>query len=848
MRLCKVYKKILLLGIFLFIYGCSSETVTTVMNYSVKGTMHLNDIVCTSDDSKLTWECSASGRYSENGISNELTYNWMFYDDDGEHFPLSVISTDNGSAVKYVFSKYPDASIGNKNYKVKLTASYQGYSLSREMNIDVPYPVISKIMLLPGDSLYSRVFQPVIEPVIPNSNINYTWSFGDGSASQTTVDESISYDYLSEGLGTYNVTVVANSDKFRSPISSSVKVLLEPYNITGVEILSSYLDSDYTRAYTFTSPAKAYTQEGNQIISKELDYNWELINRGKVIKSSTEKDFLVFYPDDVKFNDGTEYKLKLTVSVKGNAAMVASTYINLSPRYVKAEVTGTGSSTNGKSGAYKANIVFSDNSEALPLNKFQCQWYVNGFKSGTATNCEAQKTIGFTVDHASKDGRVPVRVNVEISSDLMGNTSTSSTFKVSVVPTNQAIGKIKDIGLKCTSPDNGLTQNCSVNFTFNEGVNSEDQTYIKNTKNVQFRYLKNDGSNNVIASTKSGGTASFKLEYPQYIDITRTFNGYYERYVPVEVFLGENGVATKYGLFQIADLYVKVPSISYNLGYIATTGNVSPGNGSAWIGSGPKLKFAKYSISDNYSAGKGCSINWRYYMEDIASGVKVTQNTNALNKFYNKDNITINGTDNAIDLLPAIKESNFTGMMEGNPFLNENGFGVEISCPTSILPSPLRFYGKGLGAGSGTFSSIETGTRAFISPRIKFEVNKCTKKTNGQFELTYTATVDEGSREMIENNRFSRYFVGFSGIQFTEKSSGTTFISEANNDVFKFNNDYVYTKTVLLDPEYNTSEYTLKGIQLYLAEYKYPSLNFSGDYEKLDASSVSFQTNFCVSE
>lgn len=846
MRLCKVYKKILLLGIFLFIYGCSSEPNTTIINNTLDGTIYLDDVNCVSDESELSWECSVTGRYSENGVSSDLSYKWSFFDDEGEHLPSSVTGIENGSSAKYVFDKYPDAINGNKNYKVKLTASYKGYQLNREVNLNISNPVVSKIMILPGDTVNSRVFKPVIEPAVLN-NITYTWQFGDGS-NQTTSNDSISHEYSTENSYDYTVTVVASSDKFRSPVSSSVSVDLRPYTISGVEIVSSYLDSGYIRTYTFTSPARAYIQEGSQVISKELDYNWELINRGKVIKSSLEKDFLIYSPDDIKFNDNTEYKLKLTVSIKDNPASLKTTYITVKPRYVNAEVSGTSSSTNGKSGAYSANIKFSDNSVALPSNKFQCQWYVNGFKSGNAVNCEAQKTVSFSTDHASKDGKVPVKINVEISSELMGSTSTSSTFKVSVVPTEQDIVKIKDIGLKCTSPDNGLTQNCSVNFTFNEGVSAEDQQRIKNTRNVQFRYLKNDGSNNIIASTTSGGTASFKLEYPKYVDITRAYNGYYDRYVPVEVFIGWNGYAVKYGIFQIADLYVRVPGISYNLGYIATTGNVSPGNGSAWIGSGPKLRFANYKIPDTYSASKGCTINWRYYMEDIASGGKVTQNTNALSKFYNKDNVTINGTDNAIDLLPAIKESNFTGIMEGNPFLNENGFGVEISCPSNILPSPLRYYGKGLGAGSGTFASIETGTRAFISPRIKFEVNKCVKKTSGQYEITYTATVDEGSREMIANNRYSRYYVGFSNVEFTEKSSGKTFISEIDNDVFKFDKDYVYTKTMLLNSDYNTSEYTLKSIPLYLAEYKYPSLDFNGEYNKIDASSVSFQTNFCVNE
>lgn len=847
MRLRKVYKKIILLCIFLFIYGCASEPNTTIINNTSNGTIYLNDMECSSDESKLSWQCSVTGRYSENGVSSALTYKWVFVDDDGEYSPADITSIDDGSTAKYVFAKYPDAVGGNKNYKVRVTASYKGYQLNREMNLAITSPVISKIMILPGDTINSRIFKPVMEPAIPSSDISYTWYFGDGS-SQSTSNDNITYEYPSGVSYDYTATVVANSNKFRSPVSSSVAVDLRPYTITGAEILNSYLDLGYNRNYTYTTPAKAYAQEGSQIISKELNYSWELINRGKVIKSSTEKDFPIFDPEDIKFNDNTEYKLKLTVSVKDNPASFKTTYITVKPRYVNAEVSGTSSSTDGSKGSYSANLSLSDNAATLPLNQFKCQWYVNNIKDGDLLSCDAQKSINFTADHASKDGKVPVNIKVTVSSDLMGGTSTSSTYKVSVVSTNQYIVKIKDIGLNCTSPDNGLTQNCSVNFTFNEGVSAEDQQRIKSERNVQFRYLKNDGSNNVIASTLSGGTASFKLEYPQYIDILRTYNGYYERYVPVEVFIGRNNYAEKYGLFQIEDLYVKVPVISYNLGYSATTGNVSPANGSVWIGSGPKLRFLKYSIPDNLSTTKGCSINWRYYMEDIASGAKVTQNTNALSKFNNKDSITINGTDNIIDLLPAIKEADFTGDMEGNPFINENGFGVEISCPESVQPSKLRFYGKGLGAGSGSFATTETGSRAFISPRIKFEVNKCIKKTSGQYEITYTATVDEGSREMIANNRYSRYYVGFSGVKFTDKSSGKTLISETDSDVFKFDKDYVYTKTMLLNSDYNTSNLTLKGIQLYLAEYKYPSVGFSGEYNKIDASSVDFSLNFCTNE
>lgn len=848
-----MFKKLLLsviLFLFLFMYGCKNEPNTIVMNYSSNGIIYLNDVECVSDDTQLSWECSVTGRYSENGISSDLTYKWAFYDDEGEHTPTSTANIESGSSSKYVFNKYPDATNGGKNYKVKLTASYQGYQLSREINLDISSPVITKIMVLPGETLYSRVFQPVIEPAVPAGSVTYTYSFGNDTPTQSTANDNITYDYVTQGNSDYVVTVVANSDKFRNPVSSSTSVDLRPYNITGLEIFNSYIDIDYTRYATFTSPARAYTQDGSQVIPKELDYNWELINRGKVIKSSTDKEFLVFYPDDVKFNDNTEYKLKLTVSVRGNSAATKSTYINLSPRYVKAEITGTYSSTNGKSGDYYAKIVFSDNtSVTLPGNKFQCQWYVNGFKSGNVTSCEAQNRVYFTEDHASKDGRVPVKVNVEVSSDLMSNISTSSTFKVTVTPTNQDIVKIKDIGLNCTSTNNGLTQKCSVNFTFNDGVSVEEQDRIKRERNVQFRYRKKDGSYNVVASTTSGGTATFNLEYPEYINTLYTYNGYYDVYSPVEAIIGWNGYAVRYGIFQIADLYVRVtPIVSYQLGYTAPTGDVSPGNGSVWIGSGPKLRFLKYNIPDNYLTTKGCTINWRYYMQDIASGVQVTQNTNALSKFNNRNTVTIDGTDNAIDLLPAIKESNFTGIMEGNPFLNENGFGVEINCPTSILPSPLKLYGKGVGAGINSFSSVETGFSAFISPRIKFEVNKCIKKLNGQFELTYTATVDEGSREMIANNRYSRYFVGFSNVKFTEKASGKTFISDIDNDVFKFNEDYVYTKTVLLNPEYNTTEYTLKSIPLYIAEYIYPSLDFNGEYEKVEASSVDFSTTFCVDE
>lgn len=842
-----MFKKILLIGIFAFLYACSTEPNTTIINNSSNGTIYLDDIQCTSDDSQLSWECSVTGRYSENGISNNLSYKWTFIDNDGEYSPTSVTNIDGGTTAKYVFSKYPNA-VNNGSYKAKVSVSYGSYQLNREVNLNVSAPVISKIMILPGETINSRVFKPVLEPA-PIGDVNYTWYFGDGK-SQISNSDNITYEYPAGETLDYTVTVVASSDKFRSPVSNTVAVDLRPYSISGAEIFNSYIDYGYTRDYTFTTPARAYIQEGNQVISKELNYNWELINRGKIIRSSTESKLVLSEPDDIKFNDNTEYKLKLTVSVKDNPASTKTTFITISPRYINPEVSGDSSSTDGRSGAYNVKLNLPDSSATLPLNMFKCQWYVNGIKNGELLSCDAQKRVNFTTDHASKDGKVPVKINVEVSSDLMGGTSTSATYKVSVVPTEQDIVRIKDIGLNCTSPDNGLTQNCSVNFTFNDGVSTEEQERIKSTRNVQFRYMKNNGTNDIIASTTSGETASFQLEYPQNIDMARTYNGYYERYVPVEVFIGWNGYAVKYGIFQIADLFVKVPVISYNLGFDAPTGNVDPSNGSVWIGSGPNLKFLQYNIPDTFSTNKGCSYTWRYYMKDIASGNVVTQNLNALNKFNNRSTITINGTDNAIDLLPAIKEVDFTGNMEGNPFLNENGFGVAITCPTDIIPNgTLNFYGKGLGAGTNSFASIETGSKAFISPRIKFEVNKCTKKTNGQYEITYTATVDEGSREMIANNRYSRYFVGFSAVKFTDKSSGKTIISETDNDVFKFNKDYVYTKTMLLNPAYNTTSFTLKGIELYLAEYKYPSVDYNGEYNKIDnASSVDFALNFCTNE
>lgn len=845
-----MFKKILLIGIFAFLYACSTEPNTTIINNSSNGTINLDDIQCSSDATKLSWECSVTGRYSENGISNNLSYKWTFIDDDNvEYTPTSVTNIDSGSTAKYVFSKYPSA-INNGGYKVRVSASYESYQLNREVNLDISAPVVSKIMVLPGYTINTRTFEPVLDPV-SGSAVNYTWYFGDGK-SQTTSSNSITYEYPTGDTLDYTVTVVASSDKFKTPVSNSTVVDLRPYTITGAEILSSYRDTGYIREYTFTTPAMAYTQEGSQVISKDLEYSWELVNRGKIIKSSKEKDFVVFGPGDIKLNDNLKYELRLKVAIKDNPASFKTTSMIVSPRYVTASVTGNTSSTNGGRGDYSAVLKFTDSTATVPADKFLCQWYVNGIKSGNAVSCNVQKRINFTTDHASKDGKVPVKINVEVSSDLMGGTSTSATYKVSVVPTEQDIVRIKDIGLNCTSPDNGLTQNCSVNFTFNDGVSTEEQERIKSTRNVQFRYMKDDGSNNVIASTTSGGTATFKLEYPEYIDMARTYNGYYERYVPVEVFIGWNGYAVKYGIFQIADLYVKVPVVAYHFGFKAPTGNVSPGNGSVWIGSGPIFKFTQYSIPKTFEPKTGCTYTWKYYMKDVANGNVVTQNLSALDKFNNMYKLDVNSAFNTIDMLPAIKEADFSSTMEGNPFLNESGFGVAVTCPKSIIPKgTLKFYGKGIGhAGMGKYSffSIETGFKSLITPRIKVEVNKCTKRKNGQYEITYTATVDEGSREMIANNRYSRYFIGISNVKFAEKASGKTFTSETDNDIIKFDNDYVYSNTMLLNPAYDTSTYTLKEVQLYIAEYKYPSVDFSGEYEKVEASYIGFLPTFCVDE
>lgn len=609
--------------------------LTSTTTVSLSKQIALGAVNCRPTGNLLEYTCNVDGQVVNNGTGT-LSYEWKFNNQVAKGY-------DNNTAT-YKFDKFPSATA--PSYPVSVTAKLNGKEETAEQHtkIDIEYPTVA-ISKGSASSNTAVVFNATLSQKIPDAAYSWTISGPNGFSKRAsginTGNIELPYD------GTYTANVDVTSAKY---FPADTKISAEPFQVTNssaVENAEISCSQKNGMIYTCTTGAVGYAIIDGVRKQVPLTYQWN-ITRGdngesyNFTSQSFEQQLLKY--------DGT-YRVNLVVIPQGsNTAVRAPQKEFKTPKPTLTLNRSASSVSQNKSATFTP--VVSNLLNNINLTGASYTWTLDG----TVQSGEKGATYTRTFDTAGIH-----TIKVDITATNLGSTLSAQTT-IEVINTAIKPENITAVNVTCDNTDrekNDIKKSCKVTFNVTSGI---DKSRIK-VHLIPRGVRGNQDSPAVIFADQQTQNVIFDWPFVNIADIsdrnvTRTFNAS----------LGIHVYADGKKIKEMSDktnIVVQYPKVSYELSHVQNTAaNI--------VGTGAKIKLK--SAQDPFAS----QATWDWHM-----------NFKGLNGNSSKSfNIGVNQQQ---DFKQQMINARFGGVVKGNPYNLESGFGVKIH--GGPLSKPIYLYG-----------------------------------------------------------------------------------------------------------------------------------------------------------